>query len=110
MNYTNLEIYKELKRINKCHENQSDMDELRKDIYNNKKSQWLLNFLEKNEYIKLNRINDMDLYYLIPKWNDFININKINYIIKDYNSFIIWIIWLFTTIIVSVIIYILTKN
>lgn len=98
MKYSNSEILKELKNIERCSkENKNDIEKIANCIYANKNSVWIRNYLLENNYITNNYCsNNRYIPFLTPYWNDFIKNNwVINCFLKDYR----WSIWILITII-----------
>ncbi len=116
MKYTNLQILKELKHIEKCHkstpQNRNCMDISADCIYNENNS-WILNYLTEIKYIKMNesQYSHRIVPFLSSYWKDFLKKkNRIQCFINDYQWWIITILWILITMITWILIYIFTNN
>lgn len=108
MKYTNLQILKELKHIEKSMI-ESDMEKLRNLIYSNW-NVWLKSYLIENKYLIINTTNSWEIPFLTPYWNDFLKYNSwIKCYIIDNQWLINSLIWICIAIITWILIIIITK-
>lgn len=114
MNYTNLQILKELKHIENCWKIfwkswRNSMNKVADCIYNDNNS-WILNYLVEKKYIQMNEYQWRTVPFISSYWKDFIKYNwKISCLLKDNQRVINTIILLLVSLISWIWIYIITK-
>lgn len=109
MEYSNIEIFRELKKIWIEHKKTNDLDEIADSIYTEHNS-WIIWFLLKEWYINIPQVSTWRLVpFLSSQGKDFLkNKNIVSCFVADHQWSINIIVWLVIAIIWWIYVYLLT--